>query len=138
WLNGSKRTRPQTDDRTGRIGQRRVVRAARPRLRLEALEERAVPANWTALGPAPITGGALGAGSNQPFTGRIAALAADPTDANTIYIAAAGGGVWKTTNGGTAWTPLTDTQSTLFMGSMAVMAPAGADLNHRVVYAGTG
>jgi hypothetical protein len=63
-------------------------------------------------------------------------VAADPTDGNTIYVAAAGGGAWKTSNGGSTWTPLTDTQSTLFMGSIAVAA--GSDINHRIVYAGTG
>jgi len=56
---------------------------------------------WTALGPAPILGGQDP--GNGPVTGRIAAIAADPSDANIIYIAAAGGGVWKTTDGGTSW-----------------------------------
>ena len=43
------------------------------------------------------------------------------------------GGVWKTTNGGTSWTPLTDTQCSLAMGSIAI-DPS----NHLIVYAGTG
>src|SRR5438067_2303299 len=57
------------------------------------------PGSWTALGPAPLN-------SNSPnafVSGRIAAIATHPTDANTIYIAAAGGGVWKTTSGGSNW-----------------------------------
>jgi hypothetical protein len=53
-------------------------------------------------------------------TGRIPALAADPSHPDTIYIGTAGGGVWKTLNGGRNWTPLTDTQDSLYMGAIAV------------------
>ena len=66
-------------------------------------------------------------------SGRITGIAVDPTNSSTIYIAAADGGVWKTTNGGTSWTPLTDNQATLAMGSIAI-APS----NHLQIYAGTG
>jgi photosystem II stability/assembly factor-like uncharacterized protein len=86
---------------------------------------------WTALGPAPISNGQRpGTG---PVSGRIAGIAADPGNANTIYVAAAGGGVWKTTNGGSTWNPLTDSQATLSMGAIAI-APS----NSQVLYAGTG
>ncbi len=37
--------------------------------------------------------------------GRIVDLAVDPRTPNTWYVAAASGGVWKTTNAGTTWTP---------------------------------
>ncbi len=43
-----------------------------------------------------------------------------PTDSNTIYVGAAQGGVWKTTNGGTSWAPLTDGQCSRAMGSIAI------------------
>jgi protocatechuate 3,4-dioxygenase beta subunit len=110
-------------------------RPTKTRLHLEALEDLTLlsssfpldPVNWTALGPAPIGSGA-GADS-----GRLAALAAHPTDPNTIYVAAAGGGVWKTTNGGTSWAPLTDNQGSLFMGAIA-LAPS----NPNIIYAGEG
>lgn len=93
---------------------------------------------WTFLGPGPQS--ITGAGGNQNFnvSGRIVAVAGHPTDANTIYIAAAGGGVWKTSNATTSgpnltWIPLTDTQATLSMGAIAV-APSKPS----VIYAGTG
>jgi photosystem II stability/assembly factor-like uncharacterized protein len=86
---------------------------------------------WTAIGPAPITNGQRPGGG--PVSGRITGIAADPGDANTIYIAAAGGGVWKTTDGGSTWNSLTDSLSTLSMGAIAI-APS----NHSIVYAGTG
>src|SRR3954470_788731 len=106
----------------------RIPRASRPRLQtstrltLAELETRTVPStsiplnntSWTALGPATISGA---------YAGRTVGIAASPTDANTVYIATAGGGVWKTTNAtaaNPAWTPLTDNQSTLFMGSIAL------------------
>lgn len=84
---------------------------------------------WAPIGPGPLNSG----GSSGMVSGRIAGIAAHPTDPQTIYIAAAGGGVWKTTNGGTTWVPLTDTQATTTMGCIAI-APS----NPQVVYAGTG
>ena len=82
--------------------------------------------SWTAIGPAALNAG-------QTVSGRIAGVAADPLNANILYIAAAGGGVWKTTDSGTTWNQLTDTQQTLAMGCIAV-APS----NGSVIYAGTG
>src|SRR5262249_35345506 len=86
---------------------------------------------WTGIGPAPIASGQRPGGG--PVSGRIAGIAADPVDVNTIYIAAAGGGVWKTTDGGSTWDSLTDSQSTLSMGAIAI-----APNNHSIIYAGTG
>ena len=120
-----------------RYQHRRLRRSFRPQL--EELECRCVLSgtsllcdpSWISLGPAPILDGQT-AGS-QPVSGRISAIAADPRDAGTIYLAAAGGGVWKTTDAGNYWTALTDDQATLFMGAIA-LAPSDPD----VIYAGTG
>ena len=84
---------------------------------------------WTSLGPGPLASGS----TNFNVSGRITGIAGSPTDANTIYVATAGGGVWKTTDDGITWTPFTDTQPTLSMGAIAI-APS----NHLVLYAGTG
>jgi hypothetical protein len=82
---------------------------------------------WTAIGPASLnSGGGL-------VSGRVTGIAVDPTNSSNIYLAAAGGGVWNTTNGGTSWAPLTDTQTTLAMGAIAI-----APTNHLKIYAGTG
>jgi photosystem II stability/assembly factor-like uncharacterized protein len=40
--------------------------------------------------------------------GRTVCVAFDPTNANIIYTGSAHGGLWKTTDGGTTWSPLTD------------------------------
>ena len=64
------------------------------------------PQQWFNVGPAPITNGqTIG---NQNTTGRITGIAIDPNNANTIYIATAGGGAWKTTNDGQTWQPIFD------------------------------
>ena len=43
-------------------------------------------------------------------SGRITTTVVDPRDStgNTYYVGSANGGVWKTTDGGNDWTPLTD------------------------------
>ena len=66
------------------------------------------PTTWTNIGPAPIT--ADPTAEATPDSGRIVGIAPHPTLSNTIYVAAGGGGVWKTTDGGTTWTSLTDTK----------------------------
>lgn len=85
-------------------------------------------ANWTMIGPRP-TGG----GSDYVTAGRVNAIAIDPRDNNVAYIGAAEGGVWKTTDGGTTWTPLTDNQPSLATGAI-VIDPNNPD----TVYVGTG
>jgi hypothetical protein len=82
---------------------------------------------WTSIGPAPLnaTGG--------PFSGRVSAIAVDPTNSSVVYLGAADGGVWKTTDGGLHWTPLTDSQPSLSVGAIAL-----DPTNTSVVYVGTG
>src|SRR5262249_41971512 len=92
---------------------------------------RSSPTTWTAVGPAPIA--ATGYAGGQPFSGKINAVAPDPTNANVIYIGASLGGVWKTTDGGHTWTPLTDNQPSLSIGAVA-LAPS----TPKIIYVGTG
>ena len=42
------------------------------------------------------------------MSGRIADIAIDPKNENVWYVAVGSGGVWKTENSGTTWTPLAD------------------------------
>ena len=85
--------------------------------------------SWTALGPAPIN-----VSGSFPYTGRINSIALHPTDPQTIYIGTATGGVWKTTNGGTSWTPLTDAARA----DSPWAASRSTRRTHKIVYAGTG
>ncbi len=61
--------------------------------------------HWMPLGPD--TWSNLSEGYN-PGNGRVNSIAVHPTNAQIIYVATSGGGIWKTTNGGTNWLPLTD------------------------------
>jgi hypothetical protein len=89
-----------------------------------------VTTSWTSIGPTPTTGGFF-----SPVTGRITTIAVDPSDAtgNTVLIGGADGGIWRTTDGGSSWTPVGDQNPSLAMGSIA-FAPS----NPKIVYAATG
>lgn len=128
-------------DATGRIpaGARQAamdqMRARWPRMLAQrdalAMSTPNLPSStmWTPLGPQPITGGPC----TLACSGRLNSIAIDPSNSNVIYVGGAQGGVWKTTTGGTSWTPLTDSQCSLAMGSIAIN-PA----NPNIIYAGTG
>jgi photosystem II stability/assembly factor-like uncharacterized protein len=68
-----------------------------------------------------------------PEGNRFSAAVGIPGDPLTYYVGAASGGIWKTTDGGTNWTPIFDAQPVQSIGSLAV---AKSDPN--VVWAGTG
>jgi photosystem II stability/assembly factor-like uncharacterized protein len=69
-----------------------------------------------------------------PLAGnRVASVAGVPGDLNTYYAGAASGGVFKSVDGGHAWTPVFDSQPVAAIGALAV-APS----NPSIVWAGTG
>jgi hypothetical protein len=96
-----------------------------------------VGGHWTSVGPQPIADARYVTNTvNSNFnkvSGRITSLAVDPTNALVVYAGSAGGGVWKSANGGTTWTPLTDSQPSLVIGALAI-----SPTNHNVIYAATG
>src|SRR5258706_8062181 len=53
-------------------------------------------------------------------SGRVADVAVHPRDKSTWYVAAASGGVWKTVNAGTTWTPVFDSQGSFSIGCVAI------------------
>ncbi|HKG47335.1 MAG TPA: Ig-like domain-containing protein [Pyrinomonadaceae bacterium] len=75
---------------------------------------------WQSLGPGNVGG-------------RTRSLLINPTDANVMYAAAAAGGIWKTTDGGSSWAPLND-----FLANIAVTSMAFDPSNPNTIYAGTG
>ncbi len=83
---------------------------------------------WASLGPAPLMDT-----NGHADTGRVTALAIDATNANIIWVGTADGGVWKSTDGGTNYTPLSDTWDVLSVGSIAI-----DPTNPNTVYVGTG
>ena len=69
-----------------------------------------------------------------PFRGgRVVAVAGLPGDSTTFYFGAVNGGVWKTTDAGMVWSPISDGQPFGSVGALAV-APSAP----KTIYAGTG
>jgi photosystem II stability/assembly factor-like uncharacterized protein len=81
---------------------------------------------WQPLGPAPTT-------AFPVSSGRVSAVAVDPSNASHWLIGGAQGGIWETTDAGATWAPRTDGAPSLAMGAIA-FAPGSPN----VVYAGTG
>jgi len=75
---------------------------------------------WRAIGPATVEG-------------RIADIAAIPGPSRTFYVAAAGGGIWKTVNNGLRYTPVFENERVSSMGALAI-APSDT----MQIWAGTG
>ena len=90
---------------------------------LDELDE----ANWQGAGPST---------TRNSFTGgmgRLNCVAFHPTDSDIIYVGSASGGVWKTTNHGETWVPLSDDLPLLGISAIAI------DYNNPdIVYIGTG
>lgn len=90
------------------------------------------PTRFTSLGPAPLNWFV------GQTSGRVNAIAVDPTLHNVAYLGVAGGGVWKSTDccsPDTTWLPTTDTPNIAGTGIGDVTVDPN---NHNVVYAGTG
>ncbi len=101
-------------------------------------------APWQPVGPNQVASLSYG-----NVTGRVSAIAVDPTDAsgNTVYVGTTGGGVWKSTNAAgpsssVSFSPLTDTLPVFNANAGASAIPSlsiGAiSANAGVLLAGTG
>ncbi len=66
-------------------------------------------------------------------SGRIADIAIHPEDDNCWYVAVGSGGVWKTVNAGTTWTPVFDRQTSYSIGCVTIDPN-----NPHTVWVGTG
>ncbi|MFZ2052880.1 MAG: hypothetical protein WAU81_01665 [Candidatus Aminicenantales bacterium] len=65
--------------------------------------------------------------------GRIGAIDAVIADPNVIYVGAAAGGVWKSADGGTTWTPVFDDQPVASIGAITIYQK-----NPNIIWVGTG
>ncbi|HEY5642978.1 MAG TPA: hypothetical protein VIS31_08890 [Woeseiaceae bacterium] len=54
------------------------------------------------------------------MSGRIADIVIDPVDPSTWYVGVGSGGVWKTENAGTTWTPVFDDQGSYSIGCITI------------------
>ncbi|MCW1146811.1 VPS10 domain-containing protein [Flavobacterium lacisediminis] len=74
------------------------------------------PSNWQPVGPFTHTN----TGSWSSGQGRVNIVHVDPSNPNTIYLGSPAGGIWKSTNSGTSWTPLTDELPQIGVSGIAV------------------
>ncbi|HXR34069.1 MAG TPA: hypothetical protein VN830_10195 [Verrucomicrobiae bacterium] len=65
--------------------------------------------------------------------GKVNAVAGIPGNPGLYYFGSNGGGVWKTTDGGTVWNPIFDSQPVASIGALA-LAPS----NPNIIYVGSG
>ncbi|MCG8457749.1 MAG: hypothetical protein MI919_15850, partial [Holophagales bacterium] len=87
----------------------------------------------TALDELTLDGLALRGIGPAVMGGRIADIAVDPRRESTWYLAVGSGGVWKTENAGTTWTPIFDHQPSYSIGCVT-LDPSTPD----TVWVGTG
>lgn len=88
---------------------------------------------WVSLGPSHADDDFNAAEYHSIDSGRLRGIVPHPSDPNLLYLATAGGGVWKTFDAGASWEPLTDGLGSLAVGSIA-LDPANPD----ILYLGLG
>ncbi len=111
-------------------------RALEQTMRMRAAAQNAP---WQSLGPAPLleeyqnddpqTGDEV----RTTASGRVTSVAFDPSTPNTLYVATAGGGVWKSVDKGANFTSITSSRPEFAYASVTVDPN-----NSNVIYAGTG
>jgi hypothetical protein len=95
-------------------------RAWEARRALEDRRGRSSRSIWFSLGPVN-------------FAGRMLAIDFDPVDPSILYAGAASGGVWRSTDSGITWIPISDELPSLAIGGLAV-----SKTNRDVIVIGTG
>lgn len=85
--------------------------------------------NWEPLGPF----NHINTGSWSSGQGRVNVVMVDPNNANTIYIGAPAGGIWKSTDAGQNWIPLSD-----YLPQIGVSGIAIDHTNSDIIYIATG
>jgi hypothetical protein len=85
--------------------------------------------NWEPLGPYNY----VNTGSWSSGLGRINVIVVDPNNANTLYFGAPAGGIWKSTDAGVNWTPLSD-----YLPQIGVSGIAIDHTNSDIIYIATG
>jgi len=108
-------------DEDGEIPFGKILRAKE---QIDAMKSRQASINygveWEWIGPGNIGG-------------RVRTILFHPADPNRMWIGAASGGIWKTSNGGNHWSPVDD-----FLPSLNVTSLAMDPNNSNIMYAATG
>lgn len=88
---------------------------------------------WRSIGPWTVRNGQTYGSERVDVSGRVSALAVDPSRPAHVLAGAAHGGVWESFDRGASWHPRTDYQATLTVGALAF-----DPTNPAIVYCGTG
>jgi photosystem II stability/assembly factor-like uncharacterized protein len=109
------------------------IRAAEHRDQMTGAFFPAAGPRWEFIGPRNATPPYRTYFGTAAVSGRVNAVAYDPVNENVYYMGAPQGGVWKTTDGGLTWQPLTDHWQFLQVACIAVHPT-----NPNILYVGTG
>lgn len=93
---------------------------------------------WVEHGPGPSTSGQVENITDREVVGAVQAVVAHPTDANTVYVGAVNGGIWKTTSATAArptWVEQLGLNRSLSIGAMAFDP---TDATNQTLIAGSG
>ncbi len=112
-----------------KLEKQEIARAQMP----DSVEKETLTAAWTEIGPNPIPLGQVVAGPQLPVSGRTIGIAVHPTNPDIVYVGTAQGGLYRTTDGGTTWTPMLDNALSLAVNTVAI-SPSQPD----TIFAGTG
>ncbi|GAC1508215.1 MAG: exo-alpha-sialidase [Chloroflexota bacterium] len=107
----------------------------------QQVERLKAPLNWQELGPTYTPDAGFNnphTGASSPVSGRMSALAVVPATCSTggcgtMYLGAAYGGVWKTTDGGQSWKPILDRAASTAIGAITLDPK-----DPNIIYVGTG
>lgn len=89
--------------------------------------------NWVPLGPYMNANTYNAANAKQTGQGRINAIAVDPSNPNVFYVGSPAGGIWKSTDAGINWVPLTDELPQIGVSGIAIHPT-----NSNIIYIATG
>jgi len=102
----------------------------RSRIEIDAFVPQA-SSTWRPIGPSPTESAWLGAWGMT--SGRVNSIAVSPVNASLVIIGSSTGGVWRSTDGGDSFIPVSDDEVDLAVGSIAF-----SKSNPSIAYAGMG
>lgn len=88
---------------------------------------------WQSLGPRPIASKQTTTRTWGSVSGRVSGVTIHPSDPSTLLLASATGGIWKSTDSGSSWRPVSDSAP-----GMAVSSVVYAPSNPSIAFAATG
>jgi PKD repeat protein len=97
-----------------------VIDPRRPMLARRPADSANEALRWENIGPTEANFARNGVELNVTDTGRVRTILTDPANPNTLYAAFAGGGLWRSLDGGAFWQAMTETLGSLSIGVLAM------------------